>query len=331
MRLTSYIILLTAAIFSFNNNACGEYITSENINDRNSMDSTSEKSLIEQNLRKTVSVLAGEIGSRGYDQQNALKRTEEYILSEFRSYGYDVNEQPYEVGGSTYRNIFSIREGTSEPDRIIVIGAHYDTVSSTPGADDNASGVAALLELARLFAAEQTAGALHFVAFPLEEPPFFRTRHMGSHVYAKSLNERDIDVVGMICLESIGYFSDEPGSQLFPLPFFRFIYPTTGNFITFVSNFQSKDFLNRTKDAFEQGTDLPVETIATFSIVPGVDFSDHRSFWKFGYDAFMVTDSAFYRNPNYHEAGDLPDTLDYKRMTDVVVGLKYAISEIAGL
>jgi hypothetical protein len=325
------IILSVAVVIFFNYNAWTENITSENMYGRNSMGNSSEKSLIGQNLSKTVSLLAKEIGPRGYNQPDAFKRTEEYIISAFRSYGYDVNEQPYDVSGSTYRNIFSIKKGTSEPDGVIVIGAHYDTVTGTPGADDNASGVAALLELARLFATEQTARSLHFVAFALEEPPFFRTRHMGSYVYAKSLKEGDINVEGMICLESIGYFTDEPGSQLFPLPFFRFIYPTTGNFITFVSNLQSKDFLNRTKDAFAQGTDLPVETIATFSIVPGVDFSDHRSFWKFGYDAFMVTDSAFYRNPNYHEAGDLPDTLDYKRMTEVVIGLKYAITKIAGL
>ncbi len=211
-----------------------------------------------------------------------------------------------------------------------MIGAHYDTVAGTPGADDNASGVAALLELARLHKEESLDKTLQFVAFALEEPPFFRSKFMGSYVYAKNLSKEGKIIDGMICLESIGYFTDKPDSQLFPLPFFRFMYPTTGNFIAFVSNFHSKSFLNRAKTAFKNGTDLPVESISAFSLIPGIDFSDHRSFWKFGYNAFMVTDTAFYRNTQYHGAGDIPETLDYERMAKVVLGLKSAIEELAG-
>jgi hypothetical protein len=281
---------------------------------------------IQNNLKKTVNMLAGEIGSRGYLQTEALKKSADYIKSELGSYGYDVSVQSYDAKEGTFENVFVEKKGKKRPDKILVIGAHYDTVIGTPGADDNASGVAALLELARLLADETLDMTLHFVAFTLEEPPFFRSRKQGSYVYAESLHQRNLDIEGMICLESIGFFTDEPGSQMFPLPFFRFMYPGTGSFITFVSDFQSRGFLNRAKEGFKKGTGFPVESISAFSIIPGIDFSDHRSFWKFGYDAFMVTDTAFYRNPNYHEAGDVPETLDYERMTEVVIGLRKAIT-----
>ncbi len=284
----------------------------------------------QNNLEKTVNFLAKEIGSRGYFQIDALTKTADYIKSVLRSYGYTVLIQPYKAEGNIYENIFIEKIGSKSPEKILVIGAHYDTVAGTPGADDNASGVAALLELARLHKEESLDKTLQFVAFALEEPPFFRSKFMGSYVYAKNLSKEGKIIDGMICLESIGYFTDKPDSQLFPLPFFRFMYPTTGNFIAFVSNFHSKSFLNRAKTAFKNGTDLPVESISAFSLIPGIDFSDHRSFWKFGYNAFMVTDTAFYRNTQYHGAGDIPETLDYERMAKVVLGLKSAIEELAG-
>ena len=153
---------------------------------------------------------------------------------------------------------------------------------------------------------------------------------MGSYVYAKGLKERSVDVTGMICLESIGYFIDEPGSQQFPLPFFRFFYPDTANFITFVGDIHSKGFLKSAKESFVKVTDLPVESLSALSIVPGVDLSDHRSFWKFGYKAIMVTDTAFYRNPHYHGPGDTAETLDYPRMAEVVMGLRRTVLDLAG-
>jgi Zn-dependent M28 family amino/carboxypeptidase len=241
-----------------------------------------------------------------------------------------VQEQPYEYRGRTYRNIYSVKPGTEEPGKVLVIGAHYDTVTGTPGADDNASAVAGLLELSRLLADVPLKWTVHFAAFTLEEPPLFRSRKMGSYVYAKSLKDSGTDLAGMICLEMIGYFTDDPGSQTFPLPFMRLMYPSKGNFITLVSNLQSRPLLKRIRDGFRRGTDLPVETLSTIFLVPGVDFSDHRSFWKFGYDAVMVTDTAFYRNPNYHGPGDRPGTLDYERMTEVVLGLKEAVQVMAG-
>ena len=284
---------------------------------------------IRENLERAVRFLAEDIGPRAYLHQDALNRAAEYIGSEMRSYGYDVLTQPYDVDGAEYRNVFAVKKGLASPERVLVVGAHYDTVIGTPGADDNASAVAGLLELSRLLRDVPLESTVHFIAFTLEEPPFFRTRSMGSYVYAESLKSNGVNVEGMICLESIGYFSDSPESQLFPLPFFRLIYPTTGNFIIFAGNFGSKGFLDRAKEGFIKGTDQPLETISAPSIIPGMDFSDHRSFWKFGYDAFMVTDTAFYRNPNYHTAGDLPETLDFKRMSEVVPGLRSSIEKLA--
>jgi hypothetical protein len=289
------------------------------------------KGSIRNNLEKTVSFFSEEVGSRGYVQLSKLKKAADYIKSEFALYGYSVMNQPYEAKGNLYENIYVEIKGTKTPEKILVIGAHYDTVVGTPGADDNASGVAGLLELARLLYDERPEMTVQFVAFTLEEPPFFRSRHQGSYVYAKNLNSRKSDVEGMICLEMIGFFTDEPGSQFFPLPMFRWFYPSEGNFITLVSNFKSRGFLNRVKGAFKMGTGLPVETLTSISIIPGVDFSDHRSFWKFGYDAIMVTDTAFYRNPQYHGPGDIPGILDYDRMTEVVLGLKSAVLKLAGL
>jgi len=298
------------------------------VNNENSV-KPAMKQEVKGNLKKTVYYLAEEIGPRSYSQTDALKKTTDYIKSALNGYGYEVSVQAYSVHERTFENIYVVRKGAVLPEKILVVGAHYDTVPGTPGADDNASGVAGLLELARLFADEQPDKTIHFVAFALEEPPFFRTKQMGSYVYAKKLNDERSDVEGMICLESMGFFRDGPDSQLFPLPFLRFFYPTTGNYITFVSDFHSKGFLNRAKNAFRQGSSLPVESLSSFALIPGIDFSDHRSFWKFGYEAIMVTDTAFYRNPNYHGIGDIPSTLDYERLADVVVGLKASIRELA--
>lgn len=286
---------------------------------------------IQNNLRRTVHFLCNETGSRSYLEVDALNKAGDYIRSELINYGYTVLEQTYEVKGHIYKNIYTEIRGEKSPGKVLIVGAHYDTVTGTPGADDNASGVAGLLELARLLSNRTFDKTIQLIAFTLEEPPFFRSRFMGSHVYAQSLNQKGIDVEGVICLEMIGYFTDEPESQLFPVPFFRWIYPTKGNFIIIVGNIHSRNFLNRVKSGFKKGTDLPVESLSAIPLLPGIDFSDHRSFWKFNYDAVMVTDTAFYRNPQYHGIGDIPEILDYERMAKVVLGLKYAIEEMSGL
>ncbi len=314
------LVITNYSYYDFNNNDF--YVP---VKDRSML-----KDIIQSNLRKSVKRLSAEIGSRGYLQKDSLEKTMEYITSEFKSYGYEPLFQTYSVNGREFKNIWVEKKGKGLSGKVFVVGAHYDTVSGTPGADDNASGVAGLLELARVLADEPMEMTVQFAAFTLEEPPFFRTRSMGSYVYAKGLKDTGAQVDGMICLESIGYFTDEPGSQQFPLPFFRLFYPDTGNFITFVGDIHSKRFLEKAKDSFKKGTDLPAESLSAFSIVPGVDLSDHRSFWKFGYKALMVTDTAFYRNPNYHGQGDTIDTLDYSRMAEVVLGLRMTVLDLAG-
>jgi len=285
---------------------------------------------VEENLKRYVYTLSSEIGSRGY-RDEGLEQAGCFIASEWERDGYQVLYQQYKAYERVYKNIYIEIKGEGSPERILIVGAHYDTVTDCPGADDNASGVAAILALSRLLKHNHPKHTIRLVVFPLEEPPSFYTRRMGSYQYARSLHEEGKQLIGMICLESIGYFSDNKESQHFPMPFFRWFYPAVGNFIAFISNLHSRGFLNRFKSAFKMGTDIPCESISTLSIIPGIDFSDHRSFWRFGYNAIMVTDTAFYRNPNYHTPHDTAETLDYRRMTEVVKGVRSAIDELANL
>jgi Zn-dependent M28 family amino/carboxypeptidase len=282
---------------------------------------------IETNLKATVRFISEEVGPRSYQDLEKLNKTADYIEERLRSYGCDVKRQSFKYMGNTYHNIIGevppVRNNISN--EVLIIGAHYDTVPYTPGADDNASGIAGLLELARLTAAKPPVKTVRFIAFTLEEPPLFRTRHMGSYVYARSLKKERVKIEGMISLEMIGYFCDRKGCQYYPFPFFRWFYPEEGNFIAFVGNISSKAFTKKVKDAFKKVSALPIESLNTVSLVPGVDFSDHSSFWDFGYPAFMITDTAFYRNPNYHSQGDTADTLDYKRMALLIHGLKSSL------
>jgi len=290
---------------------------------------------IEKNLEETVWFLSEDIGPRCYWEVEKLDRAAGYIEEKMNASGCSVKRQSFTYMGNTYhniigevspvRNIFSNGVSSEKDSAILIIGAHYDTVPDTPGADDNASGVAGLIELARLAVLEPSAKTVKFVAFTLEEPPLFRTIHMGSYVYAKGLKKEKVKVDGMISLEMIGYYCDRKGCQYFPFSFFKFLYPDTGNFIAFVGNIKSKAFTKRVKEAFMKVSPLPVESINTVSFVPGVDFSDHASFWKFGFPAFMITDTAFFRNPYYHTPGDTIRTLDFKRMALLVYGLKSAL------
>ena len=282
--------------------------------------------LVEVNLRETVRYLSQEIGPRSYLDVRKLTEAADYIEARFRSSGCRTARQPFTLHGDTYYNVIAERGGPG--DGILVIGAHYDTVVGTPGADDNASGVAGLLELARLSSENPSQRVVRYVAFSLEEPPAYMTSRMGSFVYAKSLSDGGVKVYGMISLEMLGYFSDRPGSQYYPSSLFKLFYPGRGDFIAFVGNLSSRPFTRKVKDAFKSASTLPVQSLNTFSLVPGVDFSDHRSFWKFGYPAFMVTDTAFYRNPHYHTRSDAPEILDYGRMAELVTGLHKALRDI---
>jgi Zn-dependent M28 family amino/carboxypeptidase len=281
-------------------------------------------------LRQVVTRLAGDIGARTYRDLDRLERTAGTISEQFASFGYRVTRQPFVFAGNTYHNIIAELTGASSPETLLIVGAHYDSVHTTPGADDNASGVAGLLGLARALAGAQMERTVKFVAFALEEWPVYRSRNMASYHYAQSLKEKNERVEGMICLEMIGYFCDREGCQRYPFPFMNKIFPGAGNFISMVGNMRSKSFTERIAKDFQQGTDLPVVTLNAPAIVIGIDFSDHWSFGKFGYKALMVTDTAFYRNPHYHAPTDLPDTLDYVRMSKVVEGLTAAIEEWGG-
>jgi Zn-dependent M28 family amino/carboxypeptidase len=279
-------------------------------------------------LREVVTVLSQDVGIRSFQDMRKIEEAEHYISSEFNSFGYHITRQPFYFFGNTYNNLIAERIGASSPEKVLVVGAHYDTVRGTPGADDNASGVAGMLALARILAGKRLARTVRFAAFALEESPVYRTESMGSYHYARSLKAKDEDVEGMICLEMIGFFSDQKNSQRYPLPLMRLKYPMIGNFISMVGNTGSRSFLRGIASAFRHAVDLPLVTLNAPSIVLGIDFSDHWSFSKFGYKAFMVTDTAFYRNPHYHEPTDLPGTLDYGRAAQVVEGLAYAVAAL---
>jgi Zn-dependent M28 family amino/carboxypeptidase len=276
-------------------------------------------------LERVVTELALGIGYRTYLDAERLEKAESFIERQFLDAGYSVTRQTFEFRGSRYANLVAELAGSASPARVLVVGAHYDTVRTTPGADDNASGVAGMLALARMLRGTRPARTVRFVAFALEEPPVYRTRNMASYHYASSLAERGEELDGMICLEMIGCFLDAKGSQHYPLPFMGLKFPDRGNFIAMVGNLTSKGFTEGIARSFREATDLPVVTLNAPAFVIGIDFSDHWSFHKFGYRAFMVTDTAFYRNVHYHAPTDLPETLDYGRMAKVVEGLKGAI------
>jgi Zn-dependent M28 family amino/carboxypeptidase len=234
--------------------------------------------------------------------------------------------ESYELDGLACHNIEAeIRGGRPE---ILLIGAHYDSVLGSPGANDNGSGVAAMLALARRFAARQITKTLRFVAFVNEEPPYFLTEQMGSFVYAKRCKTRGDKISAMISLETIGYFSDAPHSQTYPSPGLGLFYPKVGNFIGFVSNVHSRTLLRRVVAAFRKHAKIPSEGAALPAFVPGVSWSDQWSFWRNGYPGIMVTDTAPFRYPYYHSSSDTPDKLDYDRFALVVSGMEKVIEDL---
>lgn len=281
---------------------------------------------IKLNLIDTVSYLSEGIGQRSYLDIDKLDMAAQFIEKKLVSFGCAAERQPFSYRNNLYYNIIGEVQGTEKIDNgILVIGAHYDTVIGTPGADDNASGIAGLLELARLAAAEPFRKTVCFAAFCLEEPPVYMTKNMGSYIHAKSLSDAKTDVYGMISLEMLGYYSDHNQSQYYPNHLFSYFYPDKGNFIAFVGNISSMRFTEKVKSNFKTASSFPVESLNGISIIPGVDFSDHRNFWKFGYPAFMITDTGFYRNPNYHAHGDTSATLNYDLMAELVSGLYRAL------
>lgn len=290
---------------------------------------TDEQRRLEDDLRASVQQLAGTIGERNLFHYKQLVAAADYIHTTLAGFGYEVRRQNYLVAGQTCANLEAEVRGTDKPEDILVIGAHYDSVQGSPGANDNATGVAALLALARAFANTQPSCTVRFVAFTNEEPPFFQSRHMGSRVYAQRCHAQGEKIMLMLSLETIGYYSEKPGSQSYPFPL-SFFYPSTGNFIAFVSNMEFDTWVRQLLTAFRRQAQFPSEGGAVWEWIPGVAWSDHWSFWKEGYPAVMVTDTAPNRYPHYHTATDTPDKIDYARMARVVSGLQRVIMEVAG-
>jgi len=284
---------------------------------------------VEARVRAHVAALATEIGPRDLAlHPDSLRRATEYVAEALADTGWEVRRHPYEVDGAEVVNLDVERRGSKWPDQVLVVGAHYDSVPTTPGADDNASGVAGLIEIARLLKDRPLRRTLRLVAFVNEEPPHYHTDAMGSLVYARACAAREEQIVGMLALEMLGYYDDAPGTQVYP-PLLSSLYPDRGDFIAFVADIGSRRLLRRTVELFRRHVPFPSEAIAAPTAVPGVDFSDHWSFWQAGFPAVMVTDTAFNRNGNYHEPTDTADTLDYERLARVTRGLADVLELLA--
>jgi Zn-dependent M28 family amino/carboxypeptidase len=279
---------------------------------------------LEPQLKAHIAALADEIGPRNIYVPHKLDAAAEYIRVFWEKAGYEVKTQTFSVQKVECRNLVVEIVGESKPDEIVVVGAHYDTVSWAPGANDNGSAVAALLELSRLFGTETAGRTVRFVAFTNEEPPFFKTGSMGSLVYARACQERKENIVAMVCLETIGYYRDECKTQKYPVPF-SFFYPDTGNFVAVVGNLSSKPLVKSFTRHFMQESDVPVECIATFGFITGIDWSDQWSFWQCGYHAIMITDTALFRYPHYHSSEDTSDKINNHQLSRATYGILRAL------
>jgi Zn-dependent M28 family amino/carboxypeptidase len=279
-------------------------------------------------LRGHVETLAGTIGERNLWHREALARAADYITAQLAASGYSPEAHPFDVSGTRVNNLDAVLMGTTRRDDVLVVGAHYDSVSGCPGANDNATGVAAVLELAHRLARTPASRTIRFAAFVNEEPPFFQTANMGSVVYANAAKARGDRIVGMLSLETMGYYSDEKGSQQYPAAVAR-LYPDVGNFIALVANVASARLLMTARRAFKARTPFPVQFAAVPAAIPGVGWSDHWAFWQAGYAAMMVTDTAPFRYPWYHTASDTPDKINYEKLAQVVDGLGAVIESLA--
>lgn len=296
---------------------------------------TESQAALAEELRRDVHVLAGEIGPRSVLHVEGLAAAADFIQQRLIASGYAVQRQTYRVWTVDSSNLEVEIKGKSRPDEIIIVGAHYDSDSgsNTAAANDNGSGVAATLALAHRFALSATgenapSRTLRFVFFVNEEPPFFLSEDMGSLVYARRCKERGEKIVGMISLETIGYYSDQAGSQTYPIASIGWLYPDAGNFIGFVGNFDSRKLVRRAIKSFRAHAQFPSEGAALPGWIAGVGWSDHWSFWQVGYPAIMLTDTAPFRYPHYHTPDDTPEKLDYERMARVVEGVQAMIADL---
>jgi hypothetical protein len=283
---------------------------------------------LESRLMGHVRVFGGRIGERHLLRPQSLRATVDYIRTVWASQGFTVEEESFEVDGQRCANLVVEHRGTGRPAEILVVGAHYDSVIGTPGANDNGTGVALLLEMSRALKGVALPRTVRFVAFVNEEPPYFQSEAMGSRVHAREARRRGDNIVAMFSLETLGYYSGIRGSQRYPFPFGAF-YPSTGNFLAVVGNLPSRrlvvDFLRH----FMAASDFPVEAVATFEWIPGINWSDQWSFWKEGYPALMLTDTAPFRYPEYHGSRDLPDKVTAPEFARASHGIIHAIRGLA--
>jgi len=282
-----------------------------------------------QQLRQHVAVIAAQ--EHNVHHPVALEAAANYLESELVSYGYQVERQEFDARGVKVRNLeVTIPSHSAPGQRVMVVGAHYDSAHETPGANDNATGAAAVLALAqRLKHLGATAQSdVMLVLYTNEEPPYFKTRWMGSHVHAQALKARGVPVAAMLSLETMGYFSDQEGTQKYPWPLNQF-YPTQGNFIAFVATPGDLGLVRKVVRSFRSHAAFPSEGIAAPRFIPGVDYSDHAAYLDEGYPALMVTDTAPYRYPHYHTREDTPDKVDFDRLARVVQGLEGVVRDLA--
>jgi Zn-dependent M28 family amino/carboxypeptidase len=283
---------------------------------------------LQSRLSAEVKYLSETIGERNVWRTGSLQVAIDHLRGNFQQAGYSVTERTYRVEGQEVSNLEVSITGSESTGETLVVGAHYDTVAGTVGADDNATGVAAVLELARQLRESKPRKTIRFVIFINEEPPFFQTSRMGSMVYAQQLRRENVRVSAMISLEMLGFYSDAPGSQKYPALLGLF-YPSRGNFLGFVGNLESRDLVRRAVRAFRESTSFPSEGIAAPAEWPGIGWSDQWSFWQEHYPAIMITDTALFRYPYYHTPLDTADRLDFGRMARVVEGVEKVVESLS--
>lgn len=277
-------------------------------------------------IKTDLIAITGTEKYRNYRNTESLNVVAEYILNEMKSVCDTTYFQCYTVNNQEYKNVIGRIKGTTN-DKII-LGAHYDVAGDQEGADDNASGVAGLLELSRMLSGTKPNYTIELVAYTLEEPPFFRTKRMGSYVHAQSVFDNNENIRGMICMDMIGYFNTNKHSQRYPLKILKLFYGNKGDFITVVQRFNEGKFGNRINRFMKKQPFIKTKTFKGPKNLAGVDFSDHANYWKFGYSAVLITNSAFYRNQNYHTYNDTIETLDLKRMCGVINALYQSIIKL---
>jgi hypothetical protein len=279
----------------------------------------------QEKLKETVKTLTTTSAPRNYYNPAALNEAAAFISAEFKKSGFTPEEQKYMAEGVEVKNIIC-SYGPQDAERII-LGAHYDVCEEQSGADDNASGIAGLLEIARLLNTlkPELKYRIDLVAYTLEEPPFFRTSQMGSAVHAKYLFDNKIKVKAMVCLEMIGYFTDKPKSQEYPIAALKAVYPSIGNFIAVVGSMGDDGLTRHMKKRITEASNMGVESINAPSSMQGIDFSDHLNYWKYNFHAIMITDTSFFRNKNYHKKSDTMDTLNFEKMAEVVKGVYWGL------